>query len=73
MDPIRLRMAMELLGGITIGELARASGVSKTSISLLLAGRRKLRPALEVCIIQGLEDGFRRKGGSLDTAFFGPG
>ena len=28
MCPIRLRMAMELLGGITQGELARASGVS---------------------------------------------
>ena len=73
MCPTRLRMAMELLGGITQGELARASGVSKTTISLFLAGRRTLRPAMEVRIIRGLEDEFRRKGGRLDTAFFGPG
>ncbi len=35
---------MQLLGDFTQGELARASGVSATTISLFLAGKRKLRP-----------------------------
>ena len=61
---------MELLGGITQGELARASGLSATTISLFLAGKRTLRPAMEVRLIAGLERAFVRKGSRLDTAFF---
>jgi len=70
MSPDRLRLAMELLGGITQGELARASGVSTTTISLFLAGKRELRPAMEVKLIKGLERAFKQNGARLDTAFF---
>lgn len=62
---------MELLGGITQGELARASGVSTTTISLFLAGKRDLRPAMEARLVEGLERAFRQNGARLDTAFFG--
>ena len=61
---------MQLLGDFTQGELARASGVSATTISLFLAGKRSLRPALAVRLVEGLERAFVRKGSRLDTAFF---
>ncbi len=70
MSPDRLRMAMVLLGGITQGELSRASGVSPTTISLFLNGKRKLRPALAARLVEGMERAFVRKGSRLDTAFF---
>ena len=70
MSPDRLRLAMELLGGIAQGELARASGLSATTISLFLAGKRTLRPAMEVRLIAGLERAFRQRQCRLDTAFF---
>jgi len=73
MSPDRLRLAMELLGGVTQGELARASGLSATTISLFLAGKRTLRPAMEVRLIAGLERAFRQRGCRLDTAFFAAG
>jgi len=72
MSPDRLRLAMQLLGDISQGELARASGVSTTTISLFLSGKRALRPALAVRIVEGLERAFARKGSRLDTAFFAP-
>jgi len=61
---------MELLGGVTHGELARVSGLSATTISLFLRGKRTLRPAMEVRLIEGLERAFRQRGCRLDTAFF---
>ena len=61
---------MELLGGVTQGELARASGLSPTTISLFLAGKRTLRPAMEVRLIAGLERAFKQRGCRLDTTFF---
>ena len=61
---------MQLLGGITQGELSRMSGVSTTTISLFLAGKRKLRPALAVRLVEGLERAFVQRGSRLDTAFF---
>ena len=70
MSPDRLRMAMLLLGGITQGELSRASGVSPTTISLFLSDKRKLRPALASKLMVGLERVFKQKGSRLDTAFF---
>jgi len=73
MSPDRLRLAMELLGGITQGKLSRASRVSTTTISLFLSGKRKLRPALAVRLVEGLERAFARKGSRLDTAFFADG
>lgn len=70
MSPNRLRLAMQLLGDITQGELSRASGVSPTTISLFLSGKRKLRPALASKLMIGLERVFIEKGSRLDTAFF---
>ncbi len=70
MNPDRLRMAMVLLGDITQGELSRASGISPTTISLFLNGKRKLRPALASKIMVGLERAFIKKGSRLDTVFF---
>ena len=71
MSPDRLRLAMQLLGSITQGELSRASGVSTTTISLFLSGKRMLlRPALAVKLVEGLEHAFVRRGSRLDTAFF---
>jgi len=62
---------MKLLGDISQGELSRASGgVSVTTISLFLNGKRELRPAMEVRLIEGLERAFRQRGCRLDTAFF---
>lgn len=62
---------MQLLGGITQGELSRASaGVSPTTISLFLNGKRKLRPAMASKLMVGLERAFKQKGSRLDTAFF---
>jgi plasmid maintenance system antidote protein VapI len=62
---------MKLLGDISQGELSRASGgVSATTISLFLNGKRELRPAMEVRLIEGLERAFRQRGCRLDTAFF---
>ncbi len=69
-SPNRVRMAMELLGDITQGELSRASGVSTTTISLFLCGRRRLRPAMAARLVEGLERAFKCKGSRLDTAFF---
>ena len=71
MSPNRLRLAMKLLGDVSQGELSRASGgVSVTTISLFLNGKRELRPAMEVRLIEGLERAFRQRGCRLDTAFF---
>lgn len=70
MSTNRLRLAMQLLGGITQGELSRASGVSPTTISLFLSGKRNLRPALASKLMIGLERVFIEKGSRLDTAFF---
>lgn len=70
MNPNRLRLAMQLLGDITQGELSRASGVSPTTISLFLSGKRKLRPALASKLMIGLERVFIEKSSRLDTAFF---
>jgi hypothetical protein len=71
MSPNRLRLAMKLLGDISQGELSRASGgVSVTTISLFLNGKRELRPAMEVRLMEGLERAFRQRGCRLDTAFF---
>ncbi len=70
MCPDRVRLAMHLLGDFTQGELARASGVSATTISLFLAGKRRLRPAWAARLVEGLERAFIRKGSRLDTAFF---
>ena len=71
MSPDRLRLAMQLLGDISQGELSRASGgVSVTTISLFLNGKRELRPTMEVRLIEGLERAFRQRGCRLDTAFF---
>ena len=61
---------MQLLGDITQGELSRASGISTTTISLFLRGKRKLRPAMAARLVEGLERAFVRKGSRLDTAFF---
>jgi len=47
--------------------------VSPTTISLFLNGKRTLRPALAVRLIEGLERAFVRKGSRLDTAFFSDG
>ncbi len=63
-------MAMQLLGDFTQGELARASGVSATTISLFLAAKRSLRPAMAARLVEGLERAFVRKGSRPDTAFF---
>lgn len=71
-SPDRLRLAMQLLGDISQGELARASGVSATTICLFLSGKRVLRPALAARLVEGLERVFVRKGSRLDTAFFAP-
>jgi len=70
MCPDRVRLAMQLLGDITQGELSRMSDVSPTTISLFLNGKRTLRPALAVRLVEGLERAFVRKGSRLDTAFF---
>ena len=70
MNPDRVRMAMKLLGDLTQGEVSRASGLSPTSISLFLSGKRKLRPALASKLVVGLERVFVQKGARLDTAFF---
>ncbi len=70
MCPDRARLAMQLLGDFTQGELARTSGVSPTTISLFLRGKRGLRPAVAVRLVEGLERAFVRKGSHLDTAFF---
>jgi hypothetical protein len=70
MSPDRLRLAMQLLGDISQGELSRASGVSATTISLFFARKRTLRPAMEVRLIEGLERTFRQRQCRLDTAFF---
>ena len=71
MSPDRLRLAMQLLGEISQGELSRASGgVSVTTISLFLNGKRELRPTMEVRLIEGLELAFRQRQCRLDTAFF---
>lgn len=70
MNPTRVRMAMELLGDLTQGEVSRASGLSPTTISLFLSGKRRLRPALASKLMVGLECAFRQKGARLDTAFF---
>ena len=71
MSPNRLRLAMQLLGDISQGELSRASGgVSVTTISLFLNGKRELRPAMEVRLIEGLERAFRHRQCRLDTTFF---
>jgi len=40
---------------------------------LFLNGKRELRPATEVRLIEGLERAFRQKGCRLDTAFFAAG
>jgi len=66
-------MAMKLLGDISQRELSRASGVSPTTISLFLSGKRKLHPALSSKLMVGLERVFAQRGSRLDTAFFAGG
>ncbi len=61
---------MQLLGDITQGELSRASGVSPTTISPFLNGKRKLRRTLAASLVAGLEKVFVQKGSRLDTVFF---
>ena len=51
-------------------KLLGASGVSATTISLFLSGKRKLRSALAVRLVEELECAFVRKGSRLDTMFF---
>lgn len=46
------------------------NGVSPTTISLLLNGRRRLRPARAVRLVEALERAFVRKGPRTDTVFF---
>ena len=70
MNPDRLRLAMQLLGGISQGELSRMSNVSPTTISLVLNGKRKLRPAQAARLVEGLERAFVCGGSRLDTVFF---
>jgi hypothetical protein len=61
---------MQLLGGVTQGELSRSCKISTTTISLFLRGKRRLRPAQAARLVQGLERAFKQKGSRLDTAFF---
>lgn len=69
LDPRRLRQALSLLG-VSQAELARASGVSTTTISLLLSARRIPSQDIAVRLIEGIERAFKKKGCRLDTAFF---
>ncbi len=69
LDPRRLRLAIELLG-VTAAQLARASGVSPTTISLILFDRRKPSRCISVRLVAGLEKAFRDSGCRLDTSFF---
>ncbi len=69
LDPRRLRLAIELLG-VTAAQLARASGVSPTTISLILSGRRRPSRRIAVRLVVGLEKAFRENGFRLDTGFF---
>jgi len=74
MSPDRLRLAMQLLGDISQGELSRASsGVGVPTISLFLNGKRELRPAMATRLVAGLEPVFRQRGCRLDTALFAAG
>ena len=61
---------MQPLGGFTQGELSRARGVSPTTISLFLPGKRELRPALDFRLVEGTERAFVRNGSRRDTSFF---
>jgi transcriptional regulator with XRE-family HTH domain len=69
LDPERLRQALSLLG-VSQAELARASGVSTTTISLLLSATRIPSQDIAVRLIGGVERAFKEKGCRLDTAFF---
>jgi len=69
LDPGRLRQALSLLG-VSQAELARASGVSTTTISLLLSATRIPSQDIAVRLIGGVERAFKDKGCRLDTAFF---
>ena len=68
-DPERLRLGIELLG-LTRGQLARASLVSPTTISLFLSGRRNVSQEIAMRLIAGLEKAFAQKGARLDSNFF---
>ena len=72
LDPRRLRLAIELLG-VSAAQLARTSGVSTTTISLILSGRRKPSRRIAVRLVVGLEKAFRANGCRLDTDFFRSG
>ncbi len=69
LDPRRLRQALLLLG-VSQAELARASGVSTTTISLFLSARRVPSQNIAVRLVEGVESAFKEKGCRLDTAFF---
>ena len=69
LDPERLGQALSLLG-VSQAELARASGVSTTTISLLLSATRVPSQDIAVRLIGGVERAFKEKGCRLDTAFF---
>ena len=69
LDPRRLRLAIGLLG-VSAAQLARASGVSPTTISLILSGRRRPSRRISVRLVVGLEKAFGENGFRLDTDFF---
>ncbi len=68
-DPERLRLALEVLG-LSQGDLARASGVSRTTISRILSGQRFPSQEKSVRLMAGMEKAFRQKDCRLDCSFF---
>ena len=68
-EPERLRLGIELLG-ISRGELASASQVSPTTISLFLSGRRTISREIAMRLILGLEKPFKMRSGRFDNCFF---
>ncbi len=61
---------MKPLFSASVKRAAFARGISPTTISLFLSGKRTLRPAMAVRLVDGLERAFVRNGSRLDTAFF---
>jgi len=68
-DPERLRLGIELLG-LSRGELASASQVSPTTISLFLSGRRTISEEIAMRLILGLENAHKKRGCRFDSSFF---
>lgn len=68
-DPNRLRAALGVLG-VSQADLARASGISVTTVSLVLAGKRIPSRRIAVRLVTGLEAAFKINGGRLDTSYF---